>query len=113
MFNQFTEQFSVRELAELVASSGRAIGYDVSIKQCVNPRVEAENHYYNAVNRKLLDLGLEPHYLGDELVQSLLTTINRYRKRVITRAIEPSVRWHPGEVSTRGHLDDELEISAR
>ena len=113
VFNQFTEQFSVRELAELVASSGRAIGYDVSIKQCVNPRVEAENHYYNAVNRKLLDLGLEPHYLGDELVQSLLTTINRYRKRVITRAIEPSVRWHPGEVSTRGHLDDELEISAR
>ena len=113
MEGRFFGGLEIRELAELVANSGRAIGYDVSIKQCVNPRVEAENHYYNAVNRKLLDLGLEPHYLVDELVQSLLMTINRHRKRVITRAIEPSVRWHPGEVSTRGDLDDELEISAR
>ena len=88
------------ELAELVRRAGRELGYDVAIKQCVNPRVEAENHYYNAVNRKLLELGLKPHYLGDELVQSLLSIISRHRERVITRAIEPSVRWHPGEVST-------------
>jgi len=100
VFNQFTEQFSVLELAELVRRAGRELGYDVAIKQCVNPRVEAEHHYYNAVNRKLLDLGLKPHYLGDELVQSLLSIISRHRERVITRAIEPSVRWHPGEVST-------------
>jgi hypothetical protein len=52
------------------------------------------------VSRKLLELGLKPHYLGDELMQSLLSIISRHRERVITRAIEPSVRWHPGEVST-------------
>jgi UDP-sulfoquinovose synthase len=99
VFNQFTEQFSVLELAELVKRAGASLGYDVAIERYANPRVEAEDHYYKAVNRKLLDLGLEPHYLGDELVQSLLSTISRYRERVITRAIEPSVRWHPGEVS--------------
>jgi UDP-sulfoquinovose synthase len=99
VFNQFTEQFSVLELAELVRGAGASLGYDVAVERYANPRVEAEDHYYNAVNRKLLDLGLEPHYLGDELVQSLLSTIGRYRERVITRAIEPSVRWCPGEVS--------------
>jgi UDP-sulfoquinovose synthase len=101
VFNQFTEQFSVLELAELVKRAGGSLGYEVAIERYANPRVEAEDHYYNAVNRKLLDLGLEPHYLRDELVQSLLTTIARHRERVITRAIEPSVRWRPGEVSAR------------
>jgi UDP-sulfoquinovose synthase len=102
VFNQFTEQFSVRELAELVKRTGASLGYDVSIERYANPRVEAEDHYYNAVNRNLLDLGLKPHYLGDELVSSMLTTIGRHRERVITRAIEPSVSWRPGEASSAG-----------
>jgi UDP-sulfoquinovose synthase len=100
VFNQFTEQFSVLKLAELVRRAGASLGYDVAIERYVNPRVEAEDHYYKAVNRKLLELGLEPHYLGDELVRSLLSTIARYRDRVITRAIEPSVSWRPGDLST-------------
>ena len=97
VFNQFTEQFSVNELAELVRSVGRALGFDVAIESYVNPRVEAEHHYYNAKNDRLLELGLTPHLLGDELVESMLSVIGRYRDRVITRAIEPSVRWRPGE----------------
>src|SRR3984893_6636328 len=104
VFNQSTEQFSVLQLAELVRRAGASLGYDVAIERYVNPRVEAEDHYYKAVNRKLLELGLEPHYLGDELVRSLLTTIGRYRDRVITRAIEPSVSWRPGDLST-GDVD--------
>jgi UDP-sulfoquinovose synthase len=99
VFNQFTEQFNVLKLAELVRRAGASLGYEVLIERYVNPRVEAEDHYYKAVNRKLLELGLEPHYLGDELVQSLLTTIARHRDRVITRAIEPSVSWRPGDLS--------------
>lgn len=104
VFNQFTEQFSVLQLAELVKRAGASLGYEVAIERYVNPRVEAEDHYYKAVNRKLLELGLEPHYLGDELVRSLLTTIGLYRDRVITRAIEPSVSWRPGDLSA-GDID--------
>jgi UDP-sulfoquinovose synthase len=98
VFNQFTEQFNVRELAELVVRAGAELGYEVTAERYVNPRVEAEDHYYNAANRKLLELGLEPHHLGEELVQSLLRVISRYRDRVITRAIEPSVRWRPEDL---------------
>ena len=104
VFNQFTEQFSILELAELVKRVGDALGYAVELERYANPRVEAEGHYYNAVNDKLLELGLQPHYLGDELVQSMLTVIARHRHRVIRGAIEPSVRWRPDD---RDSLDGE------
>ncbi len=102
VLNQFTEQFSILELAELVKRAGLALGYDVELDRYANPRVEAENHYYNAVNEKLLALGLKPHFLGDELVQSMLTVIARHRRRVITDAIEPSVRWRPDDADWLG-----------
>jgi UDP-sulfoquinovose synthase len=98
VFNQFTEQFSVAELAELVRRSAAERGLDVEIKSFPNPRVEAESHYYNAANTKLHDLGLEPHLLGEELVHSVLGVIERHRDRVIERAILPTTRWNPGEV---------------
>ena len=96
VFNQFTEQFSVLELAELVRHAGSELGLDVKIATLDNPRVEAEEHYYNAAHTKLLELGLEPNLLGDELVRSMLGVIARYRDRVIERAIPPSTRWCPG-----------------
>jgi UDP-sulfoquinovose synthase len=98
VFNQFTEQFSVAELAELVQRSAAEMGYDVSVNSYPNPRIEAERHYYNATNTKLIDLGLEPHYLGEELVRSMLRIIERHKDRVITRAILPRTRWKPGEL---------------
>jgi UDP-sulfoquinovose synthase len=98
VFNQFTEQFSIRELAEHVVRAGGQMGYDVQAREYINPRVELEHHYYNAVHTKLLDLGLQPHLLDDELVGSMLGLIARYADRVIDREIEPKTRWRPGEV---------------
>ena len=99
VFNQFTEQFSVAELAELVKRSAAKVGYDVEIRRYPESRgSRLEQHYYNAVNTKLLDLGLEPHHLGEELVRSMLATIERHKDRVIERAILPSTQWKPGEL---------------
>jgi UDP-sulfoquinovose synthase len=97
VFNQFTESFSVADLAELVQRSGAEIGLEVEIEHLENPRVEAEEHYYNPVHTKLLDLGLEPSHLGDELVRSMLTTIQRHRDRVIESAIDPQTQWKPSQ----------------
>ena len=97
VYNQFTEQFTVLELAELTRRAAGELGYDVEIENFENPRVELEEHYYNAANTKLRDLGLKPHFLGEELVRSMLTTIDRYKDRVITRAIAPRTQWRPGE----------------
>jgi UDP-sulfoquinovose synthase len=97
VYNQFTEQFTVLELAELTQRAAVELGYDVSIEHFENPRVELEDHYYNAANTKLRELGLKPHYLGEELVRSVISTIERYKDRVITRAIAPRTQWRPGE----------------
>ncbi|MBA2240610.1 MAG: NAD-dependent epimerase/dehydratase family protein [Solirubrobacterales bacterium] len=99
VFNQFTEQFSVAELAELVRRTGGEVGLDVEVKRYPNPRIEAESHYYNATNTKLRELGLVPHHLGEELVRSMLGIIERHRERVIGRAILPRTSWRPGELS--------------
>jgi UDP-sulfoquinovose synthase len=95
VFNQFTEQFSVLELAELVKHAAEHLGYSVQIDHVENPRVEKEEHYYNAIHTKLLDLGLEPTLLGEELVESIIHAIERYKGNVIESSIDPRTRWNP------------------
>jgi UDP-sulfoquinovose synthase len=97
VFNQFTEQFSVGELAELVKQAGEHLGYSVEIRHVDNPRVELEEHYYNAVHTKLLDLGLSPTLLGEELVESMLHAIERHKGRVIESSIDPHTHWNPAK----------------
>jgi UDP-sulfoquinovose synthase len=95
VFNQFTEQFSVLELAELVKQAAEHLGYGVQIEHFENPRVEKEEHYYNAIHTKLLDLGLQPTHLGEELVESMIHAIERYKGNAIESAIDPRTRWNP------------------
>ncbi len=97
VFNQFTEQFSVAQLAELVRAAAQHLGYTVEVEHCDNPRVELEEHYYNAVHTKLIDLGLEPTLLGEELVESMIHSIERYKERVIPSSIDPHTRWNPAK----------------
>ena len=95
VFNQFTEQFSVWQLAELVQKAGAEVGIDVSVEPIENPRFEAEEHYYNAAHTKLLDLGLRPHLLNETLIESMFATIERFKHRVIADHILPRDRWRP------------------
>jgi UDP-sulfoquinovose synthase len=94
VFNQFTELFSVGDLATMVKKAGNAMGLNVEINHIDNPRVEKEEHYFKAKNTKLLDLGLEPHYLSDSLLDSLLNFAVKYQKRVDNKQIMPKVSWH-------------------
>ncbi|MFM1841656.1 MAG: NAD-dependent epimerase/dehydratase [Cyanobacteriota bacterium] len=93
VFNQYTELFSVGGLAEMVQKAGSALGLKVEINNLPNPRVELEDHYFNAVNTNLLDLGLQPHFLSDSLLDSLLNFATKYKDRVDTKHILPKVTW--------------------
>ncbi len=95
VFNQFTESFSILDLAELVQKAGAEVGLDVAIGAVDNPRVESEEHYYNPAHTKLLDLGLRPHLLSAELVESMFSVIDRFKDRVIVDHILPRDRWRP------------------
>jgi len=94
VFNQFTELFSIGDLALMVQKAGTALGLKVDINHLENPRVEKEEHYFNAKNTNLLSLGLQPHYLSDSLIDSLLNFATKYQHRVDHNQILPKVSWH-------------------
>jgi UDP-sulfoquinovose synthase len=93
VFNQFTEMFNVGDLALMVKKAATTIGLDVDVKHIDNPRIEKEEHYFNAKNTNLLDLGLQPHYLSDSLLDSLLNFTTKYKGRVDAEQIMPKVSW--------------------
>jgi len=90
VFNQATEQFSLDELAKLVANSYPG---GVEVEHIDNPRVELENHYYNFTHTALESLGLKPHLLGDTLLEQMYGVIERHRDRVDLDLLQPQVRW--------------------
>jgi UDP-sulfoquinovose synthase len=93
VYNQFTEQFSVLDLAKNVQEAGKDLGMKVEIDHIPDPRVEAELHYYNAKHSKLLDLGLQPHFLSESLLDSLMNIALKYRDRVDPTIMLPQVNW--------------------
>jgi len=101
VYNQFTELFTVLELAERVRDAGAHLGLGVAIDHVANPRKEAERHYYNAKNTKLLGLGLQPRYLSDELIDTMLRAIERQREHVNRDVILQGVKWVPDTLAAR------------
>ena len=96
VFNQFTEQFSVSELAERVKLAREHHGLETSIEHLPNPRAELETHYYNAKHQHLLDLGLVPHKLEDSLIDRVIGLVERYKKRIRPELFVPRVDWRRG-----------------
>lgn len=93
VFNQFTDQYSVRQLAQMVQLAGKQMGLKVEIDSLPDPRVEAQEHYFNAKHSKLVDLGLKPHLLSDALLDSLIAIAVRYRERIDPSLFLPRVNW--------------------
>jgi UDP-sulfoquinovose synthase len=101
VFNQFTEQFSVLELAQMVQVAGKKLGLEVQVEHIPDPRVEAEQHYYNAKHSKLIELGLTPHLLSDSLLDSLMNITLRYCDRIDTTKMMPQVNWREARNARR------------
>jgi len=93
ILNQFTETFSVNQLAERVARVGNGMGLAVAVESIDNPRKELEEHYYNPVHRGLAELGLKPHLMTDDVVAAMLGEVLRHRNRIVVERIRPRVRW--------------------
>ena len=93
VLNQFTEQFSILDLALAVRDAGETLGLKIEIEHLPDPRVESEQHYYNAKHSKLIDLGLQPHYLNESLLDSLINIAVEYRDRIDLSLMMPQVNW--------------------
>ena len=100
VFNQFTEQFSISELAQRVTAARKAHGLGTQVEHLSNPRTEMEAHYYNAKHQKLVDLGLVAHRLEDSLIDRVIGLVEHYKKRIRPELFVPRVDWRDG-----GHGD--------
>ncbi|WP_319526435.1 NAD-dependent epimerase/dehydratase family protein [uncultured Desulfosarcina sp.] len=93
IFNQLVETFSVNDLAQRVKDAGSGFGLNVQIKSVENPRKEAEDHYYNPAHTGLLELGLEPNYLSEEVLGKMIETVLRHKDNINRDAIFRGVKW--------------------
>lgn len=101
VFNQFTQSFNVLDLAMKVQRQGEKLGLKVQVHHLANPRVEAEQHYYNPRHKKLIDLGLKPHLLSDDLLTSMLMRIQEHAHRIKRDTILPRVKWDGTKAAAR------------
>jgi len=107
IFNQFTEVFSIVELARRVVAACGALGLKAEIEHLPNPRVEKEEHYYNPAHSSFRALGLEPHFLDQNEIIGMIETVRSFSHRIDTRHLYPTVRWRPDDLR-----DDSRESAA-
>ena len=93
IYNQIMETFSVNELAEMTQRVGQELGYDVLIKNIENPRREAEEHYYNPTYQGLRELGVQPHYLTDEVMTEMFGVVEQYKGNIRKDVIFRGIKW--------------------
>lgn len=93
VFNQFTEIFTIKELAEIVKKCAEQKGLKAEIQHIPNPRIEMEEHYYNPVHTKLLELGLKPTLLKETLINSMLDKIIEHKHRINKKIIVMNIKW--------------------
>ncbi|MEN8217333.1 MAG: NAD-dependent epimerase/dehydratase family protein [Pseudomonadota bacterium] len=93
IFNQIVETFSANQLAEITQRTGNKLGYDVKIDHLENPRKEAEEHYYNPTYQGLIDIGVKPHYLTDEVMEGMFRVVEQYKDNIRKDVIFKGVKW--------------------
>jgi len=85
VWNQFDECYTVLELADKVKQVGKEFGLDVTIHNISNPRVEAEEHYYNPDRQHLPDHGFKPTYTLEDELRIMFPILIKNRRRIEER----------------------------
>jgi len=94
-FNQFDECYSVNELAEHVVDVAGEFGIEAKIWNIENPRLEAEEHYYNPDRENLPRLGFKPTNTLDDELRITLPKLIQYKERIEAKRdrILPTIYW--------------------
>lgn len=92
-WNQFESLHSINQLSELIQECAIGLGISSGSKSIPNPRLEAEEHYYNPHCQTLFDLGYEPTTDIHQEITNLLNDLIPYKDRIIKDVIMPTTKW--------------------
>ena len=95
VFNQFDAAYTVNELAEIVREIAEEFGLHPEIEHPLDPRVEAEEHYYRPIHDRLAALGYRRTRELPDVVRELFETLSVHRRRLELKrhAVLPRVEW--------------------
>jgi UDP-sulfoquinovose synthase len=95
VFNQFQEVYDLTELAHKVQKVAAVLGIRSTIDNLENPRMELEEHYYNADHKHLADLGYRPTHNAETEIKVMLQDLLPFRERIAKKryALIPDIRW--------------------
>jgi UDP-sulfoquinovose synthase len=112
VFNQFDAWYSVGDLAELTKRIGEEFGLHATIEHPPDPRVEAQQHYYNPVLENLPKLGYQRTRALEDVVREIFRDLIRYRRRLVARKhmVQPVIQWRDSD--NRAHLSERVRSVA-
>jgi len=97
VLNQFEQIFSVKKLAEIVAEQALKLQVSdkIEIQHIGNPRIEAEEHYYNPDRNRLVELGYEPDFKIDQDIYFMLEDLTQFTDHIYTlrHVLMPWIWW--------------------
>lgn len=96
VFNQFEEVYTINELAAKVVKVAHDLGIPGALVRAIeNPRMEAEEHYYNPDHQYLLDLGYQPTHDMEAELCVMLADLMTHRDRIDAKreVLIPEIQW--------------------
>jgi UDP-sulfoquinovose synthase len=89
IFNQVTEVFRVKDLADLIAKKSGA-----KVEHIPNPRNEAAENDLIVSNNQFLALGLKPTTLENGLLDEIENIARKYKNRIDKSKIPATSKWN-------------------
>ncbi|MGJ3237899.1 MAG: NAD-dependent epimerase/dehydratase family protein [Anaerolineae bacterium] len=106
VFNQFSESYSIRDLAYMVQEVGNELNLNVEVKHYDNPRVEKEQHYYNPIREGLDAIGYKPTTDVKSEMKLMMQDLLQHKDVIEAKKdiLVPDIRWDGSR-----HRSEELE----
>ncbi|MEM0117896.1 MAG: NAD-dependent epimerase/dehydratase family protein [Conexivisphaerales archaeon] len=93
--NQLDEIYDTLTLAQKVSNIAKEYGIRVELETVNNPRVEAEEHFYDVEHKILPSLGFTRTKKMDEVIREIFETViaNKTRAELMKQLVYPTVYW--------------------
>jgi UDP-sulfoquinovose synthase len=110
--NQLDEIYDTLALAEKVSSIAEEYGINVRLETVKNPRVEAEEHFYDVEHKILPSLGFSRSKNMDEVIREIFETViaNRARAESMKHLVYPTVYWQNARQITSSNFPLPREV---